>query len=91
MRWSAERFRDATLDEFNMASLGYWRDVERRQLWSAREIVYTLISGNPYIKNEGKPQNVKSLWRLSIDKEAEQVDLNEVADFEKRVKDGMVE
>lgn len=32
-----------------------------------RKLIWTLISGNPYIKNEDKPKSEKEIMKLSID------------------------
>lgn len=34
-----------------------------------REVVFTMIAGNPYIKNESKPQSKNAIMKLSIDTE----------------------
>lgn len=36
-----------------------------------REIVYTLVAGNPYIKPEDKPVNSQAIFPLTDDKKAE--------------------
>lgn len=36
--------------------------------WLMREIVFTMISGNPHIKTESKPTSKDQIIELSIDK-----------------------
>jgi len=85
--WSLEKFKGSTLYEFNMASLGYWRNWERQSAWVAREIICYMIAGNPHIKPEDKPGR-EQIMRLSIDKEPEKLDINEVKEFENKIKNG---
>ena len=33
-----------------------------------REVVYTIIAGNPYIKESDKPHNSQSIFKLNDDK-----------------------
>lgn len=86
--WSMERYRDSTVYEFNKASLGYWRNWERQSAWPSREIISWMISGNPYIKQHEKPGK-QQIMKLSIDKEPERLDLDEVNDFENKIKYGV--
>jgi hypothetical protein len=67
--WSLDRYRGASLYEYNEAVMGYWRGVERTA-WNTREIIWTLIQGNPNIPKENKPQRKTDIMKLSIDKEA---------------------
>jgi len=84
MGWTAERYRNSTIDEFNKASLGYWRNWERSTGLLIREIVFELINGNPYYKN--KPTHKDQILKLSIDKEPEILDLKEVKKFDDKLK-----
>ena len=63
-----ERFRDSTIEEFNLAVAGYWRVWERSTAWLMREVVYNMIAGNPYIKQIDKPKK-EQIMKLSFDKE----------------------
>jgi hypothetical protein len=36
-----------------------------------REVVYTMIAGNPHIKNEDKPKRPRDIHKISDDKEPE--------------------
>lgn len=65
--WSIERWRMATLAEFCMAADGYWRNWERDVAWLMREITFTLITGNPYIKDGSKPSTPKEIYKISDD------------------------
>ena len=53
--------------EFNEAAKGYWRKYERDTQWPVREMVWTLICGNPHIKTEDKPKHKTDIYRLSMD------------------------
>jgi hypothetical protein len=66
--WSEIRFSGSTLAEFNFATAGYWRNWERKTGWLMREIVYTLIAGNPYIEAQHKPASSQVYFPLSDDK-----------------------
>ncbi len=66
--WALDRYRGSTFYEFNEASKGYWRKYER-SLWQTREIIWTLIMGNPNIPKENKPQRKTDIMKLNIDKE----------------------
>jgi hypothetical protein len=69
--WSLERFLNASLYEFNEASKGYWRNRERDSSL-VRDIIFTLITGNPYIEKQNKPNKPSDLYKLSIDKEVKE-------------------
>jgi hypothetical protein len=64
--WTLDRWRHSTLPEFNMAVDGYWKNWERSTAWLMRELVFTLVNGNPYIKN-GKPSSSKEIIKISDD------------------------
>jgi len=66
--WTLERYKRSTFYEFNEASKGYWRKYER-EVWQTREIVWTLICGNPNIKSEDKPKQKDQIYKLGIDEE----------------------
>jgi len=66
--WSLHRWQLSTLYEFNQAAEGYWRNWERNTAWLMREIVFTLITGNPNIKQGDKPINQMELWSITDDK-----------------------
>lgn len=68
--WTSDRYRCSSIYEFNKASAGYWRNWERQTAWLMREIVYTLIAGNPYI-TENKPTK-DQIMKLSIDGESKE-------------------
>jgi hypothetical protein len=70
--WSLERFLNSSLYEFNEASKGYWRNKERDSSL-IRDIIFTLITGNPYIEKQNKPQKPTDLYKLSIDKEEKEI------------------
>jgi hypothetical protein len=59
------------LAEFNFAAAGYWRNWERTTAWLMREIVYTLIAGNPYIEAQHKPASSQAIFPLTDDKKVE--------------------
>lgn len=65
-----DRYRQATLEEFNLASMGYWRNWERMTGWLARRISYMMITGNPHIEKGRKPGSETELFSLSIDGDA---------------------
>lgn len=67
--WSLEKWKYSTFTELNAAIEGYWRNWERNVAISMREICYTLIAGNPNIKNGNKPRSPQDYMKLSIDKE----------------------
>ena len=56
------------MDEFNLAAAGYWRNWERFAAWPTREINFTAITGNAYIKSTAKPKRPADLFKLSTDK-----------------------
>ena len=60
--------------EFNIAAAGYWRNWERHIAWLAREINFTAITGNAYIKSTGKPKRASDLFKLSDDKKKKKKD-----------------
>ena len=64
--WSEERWRYSTMDQFNMAAEGYWRRWQRDTVWLMRELVFTMIQGNPYIKG-GKPGSPKEIMKIDDD------------------------
>ena len=70
--WSLERYLHASLYEFNEASKGYWRNRERDSSL-VRDIIFTLICGNPNIDKNNKPNKPSDLYKLSIDKEVKEV------------------
>jgi hypothetical protein len=65
--WTRDRYIHATIDEFNLAARGYWRNWERSVAWMSREIIWELIRGNPYYKPEDKPKRKTEMLKLSID------------------------
>jgi hypothetical protein len=65
--WSRDRYLSATLDEFNQSARVYWEKKEEA-LWHTREIVWTLILGNPAIPEDKKPKNKSDIYNLNIDK-----------------------
>ena len=83
--WDLEKYKRSTVYEFNKASQGYWRNIERGY-WPLRELIFYTITGNPYIKPESKPTTPEHLFKLSIDKEPEPIDMNEVREFENKIK-----
>ena len=58
---------NASIYEFNQASQGYWRNYERVVKWQTRELIWTLIQGNAYIKAEDKPKRISDIMKLSMD------------------------
>lgn len=66
MGWSRDRYVHATIEEFNLAARGYWKNHER-QLWRTREVIWELIRGNPYYKAEDKPKRRDEIMKLTID------------------------
>jgi hypothetical protein len=64
---------NATLYEYNEAVAGYWRNWERNTAWLMREIVYTLVVGNPNIPKEDKPVRSSNVYRIADDKTSEQI------------------
>jgi hypothetical protein len=69
MGWTLERYLNSTIYEFNEAAGGYWRNWERQTGWITRELVWTLIAGNPDIEKSSKPSKKDQLYKFSIDKE----------------------
>ena len=67
--WSKDRWKDSTLEEFNYAVGGYWRNWERFIGIPMREICFVQIAGNPNIKQSAKPRSVQAYMKLSIDKD----------------------
>ncbi len=65
--WTTDRWRSATLPEFNTAARGYWTNWERSTAWLMREIVFHLIIGNPNIKREDKPGSVMDIYKIRDD------------------------
>ena len=87
-----KRYLSITMTEFVLASAGYWRNWERNTAWLMRELVFTLISGNPDIKRSDKPSK-KAIMKLSIDKpSAQKVDVSALTEkakqFENKLKYG---
>jgi hypothetical protein len=70
--WTIERWGHSTIYEFNEASRGYWRNWERDTVWLMREIVFELINGNPYYKQEDKPKSTRAIFRINDDTLAEE-------------------
>jgi hypothetical protein len=62
-----DRYLHSSINEFNHASGGYWRNWERQSVWPVRELIFELIMGNPYYKNEDKPRRKDQIIKLSID------------------------
>jgi hypothetical protein len=84
-----QRYKDATISEFNYAVAGYWRNWERFAALPMREISYTQIAGNPYIKN--KPHSSREFIKLSIDEVRERTEAptpEEIERVRKEVFDG---
>jgi len=69
--WSLERYRNSTIEEFNKASSGFWRQWERNTAWLTRELVYTIYANNPYIKGHEKPKR-EDIMKLSMDEIAKE-------------------
>ena len=69
--WSRERYLHASIEEFNESMKGYWLKWERQTAWMTREIVWTLILGNPNIPKEDKPKKKEDVFKLSDDKTKE--------------------
>lgn len=65
--WSLKKWKYSTFTELNCAIEGYWRNWERFYAAPMREICFTMITGNPAIKN--KPKSIQEYMKLSIDKE----------------------
>jgi hypothetical protein len=82
--------------EYNEAAKGYWRRWERDTKWLAREIVFELISGNPYYENNKKPKNKYDYMPLLMDeviketikerKEAKKISQEELKIIEERLR-----
>ena len=72
--WSIDRWRYATLGEFNLAARGYWRNWERNTGWLMREVVYSMVAGNPYINKVDKPKSSKDILKISDDKEVKKIE-----------------
>lgn len=68
-----DRYRSASVAEFNEAARGYWRNWERHSAWVAREIVWELICGNPYYDAGKKPHNRTEVMKLTTDPKPEQI------------------
>ena len=66
MGWPLSRYLEATVYEFNAASIGYWIRWERNTAWLAREIMHMMISVSPDIK-AGKKPSKSDLMKLNID------------------------
>ena len=88
---SLDQYKNATLTELMLATAGYWRNWERNTAWLMREIVYTLIAGNPDIKKSNKPSK-QAIMPLSIDKVVKKFDEKETVskaqNFENKLKNG---
>jgi hypothetical protein len=67
MGWTRERYLHATIEEFNLAAGGYWRNHERNVLWLAREVNWTIIQWAPFFKQEDKPKRRDEIMKLGID------------------------
>ncbi len=65
-----EKWRGSTLTEYYLAVAGYWRNWERQTGWLMRELVFAMVQGNPYIKQENKPGK-EEILKLSIDQREE--------------------
>jgi len=52
-----------------MAVEGYWKNWERNTAWLMREVVFTIIACDPYMKNEDKPKEPRSIFKISDDQE----------------------
>jgi len=74
MGWSLERYKKATVYEFNEAARGYWRNWERNVKWMTREILWEMIIGNPYYDKNDKPKNKKEIMELSFDPSMKEVE-----------------
>jgi hypothetical protein len=66
--WTRERYLHATVEEFTEAIKGYWKKWERQTAWITRELIWTLIQGNPNIPNENKPKHKEEIYKLTDDK-----------------------
>jgi hypothetical protein len=76
----------ATIAEFNYAAKGYWRNWERQTVWLAREVVYMMIQGNPYIKSHDKPRK-EDIYHLSTDPkpESKEVSKEEIEEIKNKI------
>lgn len=83
-----ERYRDASVEEFIMASNGYWRTWERNIAWLAREINYISILSNAYIEKNDKPSSRHEYMPLSMDevKEVEPVTQDDINKTEEKLR-----
>ena len=91
--WSREKWKSATLKEFNYAAEGYWRNWERFAAVPMREICFTDIAGNPYIKASNKPTSPQQFMKLSIDPKIEiqkptEEDIKKAKEFQKTLLNG---
>ena len=84
--WTLSRYRESTLYEFNLASVGYWHKWERNTAWLARELMFTMISLSPDIKSNKKPRKT-DLMKLSIDEKPKKVDVKSVQEEAKEYED----
>lgn len=66
--WSYDRYRDATIEEWNCAVKYFWEHREW-EMWNTREIVWNIIQWAPFFKDEGKPKRRSDIYKLSSDKE----------------------
>lgn len=66
--WEFQRYKRSSVYEFNEASKGYWRNLER-DISQTRDLIFTLICGNPDIKKEDKPNKPSDIFKLSIDEQ----------------------
>jgi len=73
-----ERYRFATIEEFNLASSGYWRNWERNTAWTMREIGFSMIAGNPDIKQIDKPTR-EQILKLSTDEKPEVIKAKKIS------------
>jgi len=55
-----------------MAGMGYWKNWERNIAWMMREIIYSMLKGNPNIKEDTKPKSVQEVYRISDDDKVQQ-------------------
>ena len=92
--WTRARWEMSSFEEFNLAVDGYWRNYERLHLYPMRELMFTEIAGNPYIKSSNKPTSSQDLFKLSIDGEKPkpekptEEDIRKAKEFQKTLLNG---
>jgi hypothetical protein len=76
--WSQDRWMHSTIGEFILAADGYWRNWERNTAWLMRELVFTMIAGNPYIK-DGKPKSSREIFKIRDDENKKSLEAKRVS------------